>query len=71
MNIKLIGSSNFAIFQQYLKKLVPQLLRPSTSCKRVIYVDVISEEPMIPDDHDDVDMHHFDPKADWAQENHR
>merc|ERR1719228_3068900 len=30
-----------------------------------------NEEPMIPDDHEEVDMHHFDPEADRAQQNHR
>ena len=30
-----------------------------------------SEEPMVPDDHEEVDMHHFDPEADREQQRSR
>jgi DnaJ family protein A protein 1 len=48
----------------------PETIEPSMA-EELARVLPASEEPMIPDDHEEVDMHHFDPEADRAQQNHR
>merc|ERR1740129_2149593 len=48
----------------------PESIEPSMA-EELAKVLPDSEEPMIPDDHEEVDMHHFDPEADRAQQHGR